>query len=544
MEMMPTLIPYEAVPPTTSTVCPADHVHLPGGEDLVYGDHDEERKKSCACDPWVLGPGKYDSVPPFCVAKYPFPGEGYDWPGDHLDALNFSVVQDLRFLLPRWGRRLCSWSESLYTAAGPNNRRFQFGEEWIEGRCSEDSTFPERPIGKSPECSTPEGVMDIAVRSNWTIIDPAGEPHLRASIDDRVRAGMIVLTTANWGKGGDGFGRDNYGVHFHMYPWGSHDRGDPPGERFRDDGLRVCADPGKRPSAEREAEYARLKRRVATTHDYAGMWAAPAAHPISSEAGWTQVVAGRSTSCGIRQDGSVGCWGLDAWGESSPPKGSFTSVDLGWRHGCGLRTDGTIACWGDDAWGQATPPEGTFVSVGAADFFNCALDSEGAVTCWGQTTRSAWQAPPADQRFETLAVGGMIACGISGGASTCWGDNRSPLDAPPSEFAFVSMDIDFEEACGLTEEGLAVCWVNPNRPKPVMPQEASQRAVAAGALVRCTLGAEGAVTCSDEYDRPELVPPAGVKFESISVGFAHACGITEGRVRCWGGDSLGQASPP
>ena len=43
-----------------------------------------------------------------------------------------------------------------------------------------------------------------------------------------------------------------------------------------------------------------------------------------------------------------------------PPAGKrFASMSSGVGHTCGLRADdGTVACWGDDAYGQASPPAG------------------------------------------------------------------------------------------------------------------------------------------------------------------------------------------
>ena len=41
---------------------------------------------------------------------------------------------------------------------------------------------------------------------------------------------------------------------------------------------------------------------------------------------------------------------------------SFASVSAGGEHTCGVKEDGTVACWGRNFDGNATPPEGRFAS--------------------------------------------------------------------------------------------------------------------------------------------------------------------------------------
>jgi Regulator of Chromosome Condensation (RCC1) repeat protein len=58
---------------------------------------------------------------------------------------------------------------------------------------------------------------------------------------------------------------------------------------------------------------------------------------------------------------------------ATAPAGAVAgSVDAGGSgvyisHTCGVRTSGTIACWGSNAFGQATPPGGTFTAVSAGN---------------------------------------------------------------------------------------------------------------------------------------------------------------------------------
>ena len=71
---------------------------------------------------------------------------------------------------------------------------------------------------------------------------------------------------------------------------------------------------------------------------------------------FNSISSGGNHSCGLRENGSVLCWGVitdKSWhynqhGQSSPPEDErFISISSGSFHTCGLRVDGIIACWGD-----------------------------------------------------------------------------------------------------------------------------------------------------------------------------------------------------
>ena len=45
---------------------------------------------------------------------------------------------------------------------------------------------------------------------------------------------------------------------------------------------------------------------------------------------------------------------------------------------CGLRENGTMLCWGDGLWDQFSPGDERFISVRI-----CAVRDDGAIICWG-----------------------------------------------------------------------------------------------------------------------------------------------------------------
>jgi len=69
-----------------------------------------------------------------------------------------------------------------------------------------------------------------------------------------------------------------------------------------------------------------------------------------------EVDGGYLHTCGLTRLGRILCWGYNAYGQATPPGGTFTTVSGGGAHNCGVRGDGTVACWGSNGNGQATPP--------------------------------------------------------------------------------------------------------------------------------------------------------------------------------------------
>ena len=75
--------------------------------------------------------------------------------------------------------------------------------------------------------------------------------------------------------------------------------------------------------------------------------------------------------CAIRENGEIACWGTNfvrQWnketgapeqvygGQTDAPPGRFSAVSTGGAHTCGLREDGSIECWGDNGSGQSDAP--------------------------------------------------------------------------------------------------------------------------------------------------------------------------------------------
>ena len=170
-----------------------------------------------------------------------------------------------------------------------------------------------------------------------------------------------------------------------------------------------------------------------------------------------EISAGGAHVCGLRSDGSVLCESLIG---PAPPGERFVAISMAFAHGCGLHSDGSILCWGIDYYGQMSPPEdGPFSAVAAGAYHTCALRSDGTAVCWGYDFEGwveQWSGPagpskeildekerlesiplsppPEGERFTAIAAGTLHACGLrEDGGVSCWGSNEHGQASPPGD---------------------------------------------------------------------------------------------------------------
>ena len=74
--------------------------------------------------------------------------------------------------------------------------------------------------------------------------------------------------------------------------------------------------------------------------------------------------AGLASTCGIRPNGFVLCWGKNNIGQTSPPTNSrFKQISVGIKnHVCGITLEGSVKCWGNNSRGQADEKPGIYLN--------------------------------------------------------------------------------------------------------------------------------------------------------------------------------------
>lgn len=176
-----------------------------------------------------------------------------------------------------------------------------------------------------------------------------------------------------------------------------------------------------------------------------------------------QVSVGGEHSCALREDFSAVCWGWNGYGQATVLPGRYAQVSAGGRHSCAVKTDGGISCWGNDWWGQGKVPEGKFTQVSAGGFHTCALKLGGALACWGNDASK--QASPPDGSFKQIGAGESHTCAIKADDKLdCWGDG-SAGQADPPEGNFKQLDTVGDYNCAVRIDGFTLCWGQEPKPK-------------------------------------------------------------------------------
>ncbi|WP_157069413.1 MopE-related protein [Sandaracinus amylolyticus] len=232
----------------------------------------------------------------------------------------------------------------------------------------------------------------------------------------------------------------------------------------------------------------------------------PGAVAVSGGFAFEQLGVGPSSSCGVRSDGALLCWGSgaslgepegpDRLGPSTPMPGTSDVVEASLRYsnGCLRLRNGRVRCWGNNGSGQLgagavgrsdTPIDvigiDDAVAVDTGGSFACARRRDGTVWCWG--------APSQLGRGPTV------------------GDTHVP--GPVMGLSGVrQLDLGSLHACALLATGEVRCWGS-----------------GSGGLIDGTISTASA---------PRTVA-VGCDVAEIAAGSTATCAVcTDGHVRCWG----------
>ena len=239
----------------------------------------------------------------------------------------------------------------------------------------------------------------------------------------------------------------------------------------------------------------------------------------------------------------------------------------GSTHTCGLLDNGSAMCWGLDNYGQlgdggdavtrnkptsfVSLSEGqTIKQIYAKQARTCVLLYDDSMSCWGfnedgqsgDNSTNTYKSPstkvqfPNNQRVKSVGMGVRHTCAIlEDGALTCWGaDSYGALG-----------NGDSDSADKYTPQTIAT------------PADRQVRKVESGATHTCTLMDDGGIMCwgrdntgqlgnggtSDTIHSPStnVELPEGRAATDLSVGDHHSCALLDnGSIACWGHNNHGQ----
>ncbi|MFC1482170.1 RCC1 domain-containing protein [Myxococcota bacterium] len=227
--------------------------------------------------------------------------------------------------------------------------------------------------------------------------------------------------------------------------------------------------------------------------------------------------AGAFFNCALKTDGTVWCWGENSYGQlgdgtqshrSTPVQvvgpgglGFVTDVaylDAGGHSSCAVKTDGTVWCWGHNDHGQlgistATASSSSPVQVqlladaawvSGSGAHRCAVKTDGTVWCWGYndygqlgdgTTTSHYFPTQVTGLTDVagLSAGGGHVCAVkTDGTAWCWGynangqlgDGTTTNQYSPTQVIGLANVSDLsaggEHTCAVKTDGTLWCWGN------------------------------------------------------------------------------------
>ena len=289
------------------------------------------------------------------------------------------------------------------------------------------------------------------------------------------------------------------------------------------------------------------------------------------------VAAGRSSSCAIKSNNTLWCWGSNSDGQLgvgstssyalSPMQvpGLWVSVSASaaGRTVCGVKVDTSVWCWGRATDGQlgnnqtmvnalspvavmgVGSPSTTLtgaVSVSVGQKHACALRSNATAVCWGDGTNgklgnglTTQQLLPVQvaslTNIRQLSAGGEHTCFVlASGGGRCLGSDAlgqlgdgggmggqslTPVTVT-GVTNFRQITAGTAHTCAITTAGRAYCW---------------------GTTANGRLG--NGVTSPDQASPVLITSPTN--FRQISAGTSHTCAtLTDGTARCWGNGTNGR----
>jgi alpha-tubulin suppressor-like RCC1 family protein len=334
----------------------------------------------------------------------------------------------------------------------------------------------------------------------------------------------------------------------------------------------------------------------------------------------SEITVGLSNVCARLTDGTVRCWGQNDQGQLGNGATSFRSVPVptpvlgltgvaqvavGHYHACARMADGTVRCWGRNAFGQLGVGSSSLRELtpapvpGLADVAEIALGLEHtcarmvdtSVRCWGANgegqlgdgTTTTYRAVPAPVPGLTgvvrLALGSGHSCVRMADATVrCWGSNargqlgvpgaiRRPTPTPVTGLTDVAeVALGGAHTCARMADGTVRCWggndwgvlgdgttTHRTAPMPVAGLAGVAR-IHLGHVNTCVRMTDGTARCwgrnaygqlgdgTSAIFQPVPVPVLGLTDAAeLAPGGSHTCArLVDGSARCWGANDYGQ----
>ena len=294
----------------------------------------------------------------------------------------------------------------------------------------------------------------------------------------------------------------------------------------------------------------------------------------------TSTTSSTTHACAVLQYGDLVCWGSNSNGQvgvvgagpfSSPQTIAvgtrISAVSVGALHSCALSESGGVLCWGDNAYGQLatgnTSPvaAGTIrpiagvatgiVQVNSGRYTSCVINVSGGLGCWGDNIYGLITATPTRTFVTAVTVPYSLTSGIRAVAL--------------GEYSLCAFFVSTELKCwgansfGQTGDGYQEWTIQPTAVHTAVANSApltGMQTIGSSQWSNCAVNSTGGLLCwgsnfdgelgnGSQINSPQPVAHTGLTsgVQAVDGRGYTMCGLmTNGGVRCWGGNSFGLAA--
>ena len=288
------------------------------------------------------------------------------------------------------------------------------------------------------------------------------------------------------------------------------------------------------------------------------------------------ITAGGAVSCAVRENGTISCWGSNAYSRmgnsealsANPTPLPISGIDdavgvaAGSNHTCIVRQDGAVSCLGSNIYGELGDGQSDLftseqvkvvsiddtVDLSSSLYHSCVLHSTSEVSCWGRFWKgqagdaATGDTPPVPIKVDGItdatymAAGSLVSCAArENDEILCWGrlyrgeftENEDGQISPVPSISEWQASLVVESVSKIAAEGSHVCVL-----------ETDGTITCAGIN---TFGQLGNGEFSETLDFAFTNVPDIDDATDISLGYDHTCALHEsGEISCWGRNHFGQ----
>ncbi len=257
-----------------------------------------------------------------------------------------------------------------------------------------------------------------------------------------------------------------------------------------------------------------------------------------------KIISKAYSSCALRVDGSVLCWGdnkltsLKSYKENEP----FLAISSGFNHICGIKSNKKGFCWGSKTLSKYNIPEnfGTIEDLSLSAEHTCVINRNSLkAKCWGDNEYGQTSIPNDLGQVKKISTGIFHNCALKADKTVrCWGwDYFGQTDIPVDVEGVKELHSTSAYNCVIKENNQVQCWGDNRDGQCDVPEDLGEvNEIALGGKHTCAITKNDALVCWGKKDRYEALVDKKLYVKSVSAGFDHTCVITdeENLVQCSG----------